>query len=170
MGGITAMEIMRLAPERVTRLALMDTNYLPDTDERRAGRDVQINKAISGGLYDIMRDEMKPSYLADGPRKDEILDLCMEMAETLGPDVFAQQSRALQARRDQTDTLKQIAVPTLILCGREDTLCPIERHEQMQNLIKGAKLHIIDGAGHLPVLERPGVTNDILETWLSSDG
>ena len=108
MGGIAAMEIIRLAPHRVTHLALMDTNALPDTPERRADRDVQIAKARSGGLYDIMRDEMKPNYLADGPNKADILDLCMQMAHTLGPDVFVNQSKALQGRADQTNTLKNI--------------------------------------------------------------
>ncbi len=167
MGGIAAIEIMRLAPERVTRLALIDTNHLPDTKARRAGRDVQIEKARAGGLYDIMRDEMKPSYLADSPYKARILNLCMEMAQKLGTDVFIRQSLALKVRRDQTDTLKSIKVPTLILCGREDALCPVARHEDMHSLIKGSTLHIIDGAGHLPVLEKPDITNAILEQWLN---
>lgn len=167
MGGIAAMEIMRLAPHRVTRLALMDTNHLPDTSERRAGREVQITKARSGGLYDIMRDEMKPNYLANGPNRADILKLCMEMADRLGPEVFVSQSEALKGRRDQTDTLKNIKVPTLILCGRKDTLCPVEKHEMMQSLIDGAVLSIIEETGHLPVLEKPDKTNAVLQNWLS---
>ncbi|MEP4051305.1 MAG: alpha/beta hydrolase [Litorimonas sp.] len=170
MGGIAAMEIMRLAPHRVTRLALMDTNHLPDTPERRAGRDVQIAKARSGGLYDIMRDEMKPNYLADSPNRADILKLCMEMAHALGPDVFINQSKALQIRRDQTETLKQINVPTLIFCGREDTLCPVERHELMQSLIVASEMAVIEGAGHLPVLETPDRTNELLQNWLNRSG
>lgn len=166
MGGIAAMEIMRLAPHRVTRLALMDTNHLPDTSERRAGREVQIAKARSGGLCDIMRDEMKPNYLANGPNKDDIMKLCMNMAQNLGSDVFISQSKALKARRDQTDTLGQINVPTLIICGREDALCPIERHEMMRSLIVGSELSLIDGAAHLPVLEKPEKINELLQNWL----
>ena len=167
MGGIAAMEIMRLAPERVTRLALMDTNHLPDTPARRAKRDIQITKAKSGGLYEIMRDEMKPSYLAEGSNKDEILDLCMEMAEALGPDVFIRQSKALQTRRDQSDTLSKVAIPTLIMCGQEDALCPPERHKAMQSLIRGSKLEILEGAGHLPVLEQAVKANEALAKWLN---
>lgn len=166
MGGIAAMEIMRLAPHRVTRLALLDTNHLPDSPERKAGRDVQIAKARSGGLYDIMRDEMKPNYLADGPKRTDILKLCMEMANTLGPDVFVSQSRALKSRRNQSETLKNVKVPSLILCGREDTLCPIEKHEIIQKLITGAELSVIEDAGHLPVLEKPTKTNKALQNWL----
>ena len=161
------MEIMRLAPDRVTRLALMDTNHLPDTQDRKDIRDTQIELASSGGLYTIMREEMKPNYLADGPNKNVILDLCMEMAQTLGPDVFIRQSRALKARRDQTATLKAIKVPTLILCGEDDTLCPISRHETMHGLIPNSTLSVVDGAGHLPVLEQADMTNDILEQWLN---
>ncbi|MEM1065581.1 MAG: alpha/beta hydrolase, partial [Pseudomonadota bacterium] len=80
MGGIVAMEIMRQAPERVTRLALLDTNHLPEPQERSAARVPQMAAARSGGLEAIMRDEMKPNYLADGPRRAEILDLVMAMA------------------------------------------------------------------------------------------
>lgn len=167
MGGIAAMEIMRLAPHRVTRLALMDTNHLSELPERQVERNVQIAKARSGGLCDIMRDEMKPNYLANVPKRAEILTLCMEMADTLGPEVFISQSKALECRRDQTDTLRNIEVPTLILCGRKDTLCPVEKHEMMQSLIDGAVLSIIENAGHLPVLEKPDMTNAVLQNWLS---
>jgi len=167
MGGIAAMEIMRLDPHRVTRLALLDTNHLPDTPKRKSGRDVQIAKALSGGICDIMRDEMKPSYLADGPNRTDILDLCMDMADALGPEVFVSQSKALKSRTDQTDTLKNIKVPTLILCGREDTLCTAEKHEMMQSLIPNAELSVIEDAGHLPVLEKPDTVNAVLENWLS---
>ncbi len=169
MGGIAAMEIMRLAPERVTRLALMDTNHRPDSPEKAAGRERQIKKVLSGGLSDIMQNEMKPNYVAEGPGKDAILDLCMDMAKVHGSDVFVSQTKALQARRDQTDTLRSIAVPTLVLCGREDAFCPVETHELIQDLIPNAELFIVEGAGHLPVLEQPHITNNVLEHWLNRD-
>ena len=169
MGGITAMEIMRLAPERVTRLALMDTNHLPDSPEKAAGRERQIKKVLSGGLSDIMQNEMKPNYVAEGPGKEAILDLCMDMAETLGPEVFISHTRALQTRRDQSDILKNISVPTLVMCGREDAFCPVETHELIHSLIPNSKLSIIEGAGHLPVLEQSDMTNDVLQHWLDWD-
>lgn len=167
MGGIAAMEIIRLAPKRVTRLALMDTNHLADTQERLDMRDAQIEQAARGGLYAIMREEMKPNYLSDGPNKNAILDLCMEMAQTLGPEVFISQSLALKVRRDQTENLKTIQVPTLVLCGEDDTLCPVSRHETIRDLIPGAVLSVVKDAGHLPVLEQADMTNDILGQWLS---
>ena len=166
MGGITAMEIIRQAPERVTRLALLDTNPLAEAEEKALARNPQIDEVNAGGLRKVMRDEMKPMYLADGPNTGSILDLCMAMAESLGPEVFEQQSRALQNRPDQCDTLRDIQVPTLVLCGEQDGLCPPERHQMMRDLIANAELQIIAGAGHLPTLEQPEQTNAAIQTWL----
>lgn len=98
MGGIVAMEMLRQAPERIARLALMDTNPLAEAPELQARRDPQIARVLAGGLDAVMRDEMKPLYLADTPHRTEILDLCMDMARDLGPATFADQSRALAAR------------------------------------------------------------------------
>ena len=167
MGGIAAMEVIRLAPDRVTRLALMDTNPLAEAAERAALRDEQIDRVLSGDLETVIRDDMKPHYLADGSDRTDILDLCLDMALALGPDVFARQSRALQTRPDQCETLRGVDVPTLILHGAEDRLCPAERHELMRDLVPGAILARIDDAGHLPTLEQPKPTNEALEKWLT---
>lgn len=167
MGGIVAMEVITRAPERVTHLALLDTNPVAEPPERASARLPQIDAARKGQLRRIMRDEMKPNYLADGPRKAEILDLCMAMADTLGADVFVDQSRALATRPDQCDALRRVSVPTLILCGEDDTLCPLDRHEMMRDLIPGATLSVIAGAGHMPTLEQPDLTNDALRDWLA---
>ncbi len=166
MGGIVAMEVLRLAPERVERIALLDTNPLAEREEVKARRLPQIEAARAGDLARVMREEMKPNYLAAGPGREAILDLCMEMALGLGPDVFARQSRALMGRPDQSETLRGADLPALVLCGRHDALCPVERHELMAGLIPGAALEIIEGAGHLPVLEKPEETNAALARWL----
>jgi pimeloyl-ACP methyl ester carboxylesterase len=71
-------------------------------------------------------------------------------------------------RPDQSDTLRGVDVPTLILCGRDDTLCPVSRHELMAELIPDARLEIIEGAGHLPTLEQPELTNAALARWLEA--
>lgn len=166
MGGIVAMEIIRQAPDRITRLCLMDTNCEAETDPVKAMRQPQIDKALVGQLDSVMRDEMKPNYLADGPRHADILDLCMEMALDLGPEVFARQSAALRDRPDQKQTLENWDKPTLILTGAEDRLCPVHRHELMAELMPQATLTIIPDAGHLPTLERPYETHAALERWL----
>ena len=166
MGGIVAMEVLRQAPDRVERIALLDTNPLPEGDEFKARRLKQMMLVKQGGLATVMREEMKPNYLCDGPRRTEILDLCLDMALQLGPHVFLNQSRALMDRPDQTETLRQARLPALVLCGEYDALCPVSRHELMAGLIPAARLTVIKGAGHLPTLEQPEMTNKAIARWL----
>lgn len=168
MGGIVAMEVMRQARNRVTRLALMDTNPFAEATDRQAIREGQISKVRSGGLRDVMRDDMKPLYLSDTPNRAAILDICMSMALDLGDEVFIQQSRALANRPDQTATLAEVKVPVLILHGAEDMLCPAEKHRAMYDLIPGAELVTINRAGHLPCLENPVETTAALQRWLEA--
>lgn len=115
MGGIVAMEILRRAPDRITRLALMDTNPLAETPQVAAAREPQIVAARTGRMLDVMREEMKPNYLAPCPQRQDVLDLVMDMADALGPEVFVRQSRALQRRRDQQEVLRKCKVPALVL-------------------------------------------------------
>jgi pimeloyl-ACP methyl ester carboxylesterase len=166
MGGIVAMEIMRCAPERVTHLALIATNPKAEDPAVSANRERQKAQVRQGHLRAVLRDEMKPNYLADSAHKADILDLCMTMAMQLGPEAFLNQSEALASRPDQQDNLKLVTVPSLILCGKEDRLCPLDRHVLLAQLICGARLEIIDGAGHLPTLEQPEATNTALRIWL----
>lgn len=166
MGGIVAMEMVRLAPERVVRLALLDTNPFAEDEARRALRGPQMDKVLAGGLAKVIRDEMKPNYLADGPDKSRILELCMDMALDLGPEVFVRQSLALRDRPDQTETLRSYRGRSLVLCGESDALCPVERHELMHGLLQNSRLEIIEGAAHMPTLERPKETTAALRRWL----
>lgn len=168
MGGIVAMEVIRQAPDRITRLALMDTNPRAELDDVKANRMPQIKAAQQGDLRRVMREEMKPNYLTDGPNQGAILDLCMAMAENLGPDVFVRQSHALMTRPDQQDTLRGYDGPALVLCGRDDGLCPIDRHELMHALLPNSTLEIIENAGHLPTLENPTDTTAALLRWLEA--
>lgn len=169
MGGIVAMEVSARAPERVDRLALLDTNPLAESPGMAARRGPQIDSVLRGNLREVMRDEMKPNYLAETPRKDGILDLCMVMAMALGPEVFVAQSKALRARPDRRDTLRSLNCPALVLCGRHDRLCPLERHEMMRDLIPGARLEVIEDAGHMPTLEQPERTTAALGRWLKEE-
>lgn len=168
LGGIIAMEVMRQAPERIGALALLDTNPRAELPEVAAGREPQIAAVQSGQMRDLLNEKIFPLYLADGQDPEDLLPLCWEMASALGPDVFVRQSRALAARTDAQDVLATVTVPTLILMGREDRLCPLDRHERMQELIPHAHFEIIENAGHLPTLEQSTATNAALKTWLDS--
>ena len=170
MGGIVAMEILRQAPGRVARVAFMDTNHCSETPERQAMRRPQVERVFRGELRQILIEEMKPLYLAPENRNDEsILACALDMAVDLGPQVFARQSEALRTRPDQSDTLRTTPVPSLVLCGAHDTLCPVERHREIAALIPNARLEIVTGAGHLSTLERPTETTEALRRWFAGD-
>ena len=165
MGGIIAMEIVRQAPDRVERLALLDTNALAEAPDVKARRAPQIDRAISGGLDNVIRDEMKASYLAN-PHDTATLDLCMDMARALGQDVFRRQSLALRDRPDQSDTLARFTGPALVLMGEHDRPCPRHRHEHMHRLMPQSRFVVVPDAGHLPPLEQPSATITALKEWL----
>lgn len=166
MGGIVAMEIYSQEPNRIEKLILMDTNPKAELDEVKLKREPQIKDVREGKLLEVMRDEMKPNYLAESENKSSVLDVCMDMALSLGPDVFINQSRALQKRTDQLNTIQSINIPVLIMCGSEDKLCTVERHEMMHNMISDSDLKIINNAGHMPTLEQPRETTEVLKEWL----
>lgn len=166
MGGIVAMEILHRAPERVARLCLMDTDPLAETPQVAAFREPLIAQARAGRLDKVMRETLRPSFLAPGPDRMAILNFMYDMAAELGPDLFVRQSRALQRRGDQQGTLRKCRVPTLVLCGEHDGLTPVKRHEFMAELIPDARLEIISDAGHLPTLEQPEAVTRALRAWL----
>ncbi|MDF0600132.1 alpha/beta hydrolase [Psychromarinibacter sp. C21-152] len=167
LGGMVAIEILRRAPERVTRLALMDTSCQSEMPTVAAARETRIVAARAGRLAEAMHDELKPDHLSAGPERDGIHQVMQEMAQDLGAEVYIRQSRALQKRPDQQGTLRRARTPTLILCGEDDTLYPVRRHEFMAHLMPMAKLEVVAGAGHLPALENPNAVSAILRNWLS---
>ena len=164
MGGIVAMEVARQAPQRVTRLALMDTNPWVEEDDVKATRNRQIDAAEAGQLEQLLRETMVPRYLANP--YSLLTELCVQMGLTLGKDVFIRQSLALQTRHDQKVTLTNFNKPCLVLMGEEDELCPIDRHECMVALLPQVAFVKIANAGHIPTLEKPAATNAALKQWM----
>ncbi len=167
MGGIVAMEILRRAPERVTRIALMSTSPLAETPTQAAWREPQIVHAMTGNLDAAMREAMDPDNLAPGPGKNAVMQVVLDMARDLGPDVFVRQSRALQRRPDAQKVLRQIRIPVLVLCGAHDRLTPVKRHQFMADLIPFADLVVLDEAGHLPSLETPDAVSAAIRDWMA---
>jgi len=167
-GGIVAMEVLRKAPDRVLRLALIDTNCQAEMPGVAAQREERIVGVRAGKLAEAIQDEIRPSYLAPGPDRLNVMHLVTEMAQALGPDVFVRQSRAMQRRPDQQGTLRRAKTPTLILCGEHDALFPVRRHEFIAHLMPNAALQVIPEAGHLPTLERPRPLTGFLRRWLQA--
>ncbi len=167
MGGIVAFEIWRQAPERVTHVALLDTNPHADAPERRSTRMRQIEDVLAGELREIAIEQLKPLYLAAANRNNEsLLELLLDMALDQGPEVFERQSLALRDRVDSVATLDTIDCPALVLCGAEDTLCPVEYHELMADRIPHATLQVIDDCGHIASLEQPDLVTQALHELL----
>ncbi len=163
MGGILAFEIWRQAPERVTHMAVLDSNPRAEIAARRSMRMQQIETALAGGLRELAIEALKPIYLAAAHRDDQaLLTTILDMVTDLGPEVFRRQSLALRDRPNSVPTLATIDCPTLILCGREDTICPVEYHEFMAERIPHARLRIIDNCGHMSSLEQPEIVSEEL--------
>jgi pimeloyl-ACP methyl ester carboxylesterase len=168
MGGITALMIAALAPERIAGLALLDTNASADLPERAAVRPAQQQAAQGGALESIVTDQLMPNYLAAENEGDAGLRaLILDMALGLGADVFVRQSEALRTRPDQRTIVAKIDKPLFLACGREDRLCPPEWHERMAAEAADAELHVIEGAGHMLPLEQPDRLATALKAWLS---
>lgn len=166
MGGMVAMEILRRAPERVTRVAFISTNAQADTPEVSALREPLIIAAKTGRFDDAITAELNPAWLAPGPYRMDVISLVADMAKTLGPDVYVRQSRAMQRRKDQQNILRKIKQPALVMCGVHDGQNTVRRHEFIAELIPYAKLEVIESAGHLPTLENPDAVTRALRTWL----
>ena len=170
MGGIVAFELLRQAPRRISRLALLDTTYLPDPPERRALREKQIKQVLDGDLELVLQTELKPNYLANCHRSDEELLKCvLAMGLDQGAESFILQSRALQRRADSSKTLAHIHCPTRIICGAEDRLCTPQLHRKMAQKIPGSDCFVLPDCGHLSPLEQPEAVTGLLRDWMMAD-
>ncbi len=172
MGGRVAFEVMRLAPERVERLALLDTGFHPmgqgvdgaaETDKRMALLALARRSGMRVMGQQWARPMVHPQYL-ETPLFDSILD----MVERSSPAQFEAQIQALLARRDATPVMKDIHCPTLVLCGRDDAWSPPAQHERIHAAIAGSKLVVVDDCGHMSTMEQPLAVNAAFADWLES--
>jgi pimeloyl-ACP methyl ester carboxylesterase len=166
MGGYIAFEIMRQAPERVAKLALLNTQARPDTPEVSARRQGQIAQAQAGEFHAVL-DELFPIFVHPSRRGDEGLrKLVHDMGDDIGAEAFVRQQTAVIGRADSHPTLATISCPTLVLSGDEDNTIPNALSVEMAEGIPGAKLRILPHCGHLPQPEQPQATADALLEWL----
>ena len=168
MGGYVALEMMRRAPERVSRLALLDTNARADdpaaTERRRAAMDKARGGDFDGVLEDLIPLLFHPDAVAEGTLAATFRD----MGRAVGPDAFGRQMTAIMGRPDSRPDLPAIAAPTLVLCGRQDALSPPDWHREMADAIDGAELVILEDCGHMAPMEKPQETTAVLRRWLAA--
>jgi pimeloyl-ACP methyl ester carboxylesterase len=168
MGGYIAFAMMRLAPERIARLVLLDTSARPDTPEQTAGRKTQIAMAQAGRFGEIPALVI-PRFLHRNRQHDERLTaIVRQMAQETGPEAFVRQQNAIMMRPDSRPLLSSIACPTLVLVGDGDEATPPELNKEIASGIPGAKLVVVPDCGHLSTLEKPEAVNAALSEWLSA--
>ncbi len=168
MGGYLAMEIMRQAPQRVAKLALLDTSARPDTAAQSERRQAQIAKTRAGNFGEVVAEQW-PLYVSPAARGNQALQAVVRlMAGEAGPDAFIRQQQALIARPDSRPHLAAISCPTLVLVGDSDLLTPPELSGEIADGIPGARLVTIPGSGHLSTLEQPGLVSAALTEWLAA--
>jgi len=168
MGGYIAFEIMRQAPERVARLALLNTQARPDTPEATARRRGMMARA-KGGEYRAVLDELFSGFVHPSRREDASLrQLVHDMGGDVGVEGFVRQQEAIISRPDSRPILAAIRCPTLVLSGDEDNTIPNALSVEMANNLHNAKLVILPNCGHLPQVEQSEATADALAEWLKS--
>jgi pimeloyl-ACP methyl ester carboxylesterase len=166
MGGYVAQEIMRQAPDRVDRLALLDTSARADTPEQTERRKGLVALARQGKFKGVtprlLPLLLHPDRLQDRP----LVETVIAMAESVGQTAFFRQQEAIMGRPDGRGDLVRIQCPTLVLCGREDAITPPAVHEEMASAIPSARLVMIERCGHLSTLEQPVEVSNRLRSWL----
>jgi pimeloyl-ACP methyl ester carboxylesterase len=166
MGGYIAFEIVRQAPERVAKLALINTQARPDTPEVTARRRGQIARALANEYHAVL-DDLFLGFVHPSRRDDaELRQLMHDMGDDIGANAFVHQQTAIISRADSRPSLAWIKCPTLVLTGDEDNTIPNALSAEMADGIHGAKLVILQNCGHLPQVEQKQATADALVEWL----
>ena len=167
MGGYICFEIMRQAPERVVKLALLNTSARPDTSEETIQRRALVAQAQTGD-FKAMLTEVMPAILHPAHRDDPALrDMLLRMGLTVGFEGFARQTQAVIERIDSRPSLAAICVPTLVLAGDSDPLMPPDRAKEIAAAIPQARMLVVPECGHASTLEQPDAVNLALIDWIT---
>jgi pimeloyl-ACP methyl ester carboxylesterase len=168
MGGYVAFEILRRAAHRVERLALIDTQATPDTPEVSARRRGFIEQTRIGRFHGV-QPSLLPTIIHPARLKDTaIIQPILDMAQEVGADGFVREQNAIMARPDSRPLLVEIAVPTVVIVGRQDQATPLPRAQEMAADIANARLVVIEECGHMSPLEKPGEVTNALRRWLTA--
>lgn len=166
MGGYVAQEILRQAPERVERLALVDTAARADLPEQKERRLASIEQTRNGGFDQVMPSLLPMLLHPDHVAHPAMGGLAIAMAQAVGPEAFIRQQTAIMNRPDGRDDLRRVTCPTLVLVGRQDAITPPKVAEEMLANLPNGRLVVIEECGHLSSIERPQAVSAVLRYWL----
>jgi pimeloyl-ACP methyl ester carboxylesterase len=167
MGGYVALEIMRQAPDRVQRLALLNTHARPDSPESTENR--RRLMALAEKDFPSVVQSLMPKLVTEEHLRDQdIAGTISEMALGIGKDAFIRQEKAIIARIDSRPHLPRIKCRTLVLAARKDALMPVELLEELARGIPKSTLAIVEDSGHMASIEQPGEVTELLEAWLET--
>ena len=168
MGGFVAFEVMRRAPGRVAKLALIATLASADGPAQTARRQGYIDLVTSGQFNQVVEERI-PILFPEEKRGDEhLLAVARKMAADTGADTFLAQQRAIMARIDSRPRLGEIGVPTLLIWGEKDGITSRAHHDEILEAIPGARLEVVPGVGHLPTVEAPEVVAKLLSDFIDA--
>jgi pimeloyl-ACP methyl ester carboxylesterase len=167
MGGYVALEICRKFGEKVDRLALIDTSARADTAVQTDRREKLIALCREGKFKEVVETLypflVHPDRLSDSTLRRQVV----AMADRVGPDMFIRQQRAIMDRMNQVPNLSKIACPTVVVCGEQDQITPVECSQEMAASIKDSQLAIIANCGHMSTMEKPDEVSRLLHHWLT---
>jgi len=167
MGGYVALEIMRQAPGRVAKLALLNTHARPDTAESTANR--RRLMALADRDFEAVANELMPKLMTAEHVKDPVLTgIVGAMALAVGKDAFKRQQTAIIGRIDSRPHLAAIRCPTLVIAARDDQLMPVPLLQELSDGIPGARLAIVEDSGHMASVEQPERVLELMQEWVEA--
>ncbi|PTQ72671.1 alpha/beta fold hydrolase [Celeribacter persicus] len=169
LGASVATEILRRAPGRVTRIALISGSAQAEPPNAAAAREPRMVKARTGRFGEVLLEELPSTALYEGPYRNAIRDHWLDMVMEAGLETYLTQSRILQRRPDHQNVLRRARIPALVIGGAADTICPPRRQDFIAQLMPRAEFVLIEKAGHLPMLEAPHTVSRALKTWLEAE-
>ncbi|NVK46073.1 MAG: alpha/beta hydrolase [Rhodobacteraceae bacterium] len=169
LGASVATEILRRAPGRVSRIALISGSAQAEPPNAAAAREPRMIKAKTGRFGEVLWEELPTTALFETPHRNAIRDHWLDMAMEAGLETYLRQSRILQRRPDHQNVLRRARIPALVIGGAADTICPPRRQDFIAQLMPRADLVLIERAGHLPMLEAPQTVSRALKAWLEAE-
>lgn len=168
MGGYVAFDLARVAPERLMGLILIDTKETDDDVGTREARMESIRSIGKTGRTRAFVDEMLPKLLSEPSMRDpELVETVRSLMASASVTAVVAGQHAMARRPDSTAVLPTISCPTLVVAGSEDIVTPPSMTERMAEAIPKATMKLIEGAGHLPPMERPSEFNEVVQRFLS---